>query len=362
MFCPNCGNNMGDNEKFCNKCGAAVEGAAETAVTSTVPATRINMPRPLLIGLIAGLAVILVGIYVYMAWLPPTLAKSMNAMKKLQSYEQAVEISVPHNDTYALNLKTDNKQKLTSLNAEIRGERAEVYLEKNRLIIGVPSEYDQYGAVKWNDSGNNDQRTDAYLKSLQQDLEPIGEVLTKQIIKPNSDLKFNHAVVNTPGGNIKVKQYNIKMSGEQLAQATIDTSSRLSSDQVLRDHIKSAYNKSIDYMEDMIGSSIGSDARHELEDSRDELDDAINEMTEAMDESDEQSEVKDNLADFSVELQIGFDYHNRPVELIFNTYSPDGDLKVRSTCYNFNKPVNISLPSSSRIHEVGSFEDLDQLF
>lgn len=346
---------MDENERFCNNCGAPVKGVPEDAVPKSASTMPIN--RSLLIGIIIGLAVVLIGVYGYMAWYPPTLAKSMNAMKNLQSYEQNITISVPYEDEFTLNLKSDKRQELSSLDATIEGERVQAFVEKNRLIVGSP-EYRAYGAVRWNDNADNDKRTEAYLKSLQQDLKPIGKIISKQIIRPNSEVKFKHALVSTPGGNIKVKQYNLKMSGEQFAQAFIDTSGRLTSDQVFRGHIKSAYNKTIDYIEDMAGSSMDRYTYEELQDSRDDFDDALNEFAGLLDEADEQRELKKEFADINVELQIGFDYHNRLAELVFTGRSPEGNFVVRSTSYNFNKPVNISLPSPSRIHDVGSLEEL----
>lgn len=355
IFCHNCGNKLNESDQFCNNCGARTQGIPDDIGTHTVSIAHVN--RPLLIGIIVGLAVILAGVYIYMAWLPPTLAKSMNAMKKQQSYEQRITISVPYEDEITLNFKKDNRQELAWFGSTIEGEKVEGFLEKNRLIIGSP-EYKMYGAVRWNESGDNDKRTRAYLKSLQQELKPIGKVVTKQILKPNSDIKFSHALVSTPGGDIKVKQYNLKMKGEQLAQAIIDTSGRLNSDQAFRGHIKSAYNKTIDYVEDVAGSSMDRYTCKELRESRDSFDDGITELIELLDEADEQSELKEELADCNLELQMGFDYHNRLVELILTARSPDGNIKIKNTCYNFNKPVDIALPSSNHIHEVGSLEDL----
>lgn len=361
VFCYKCGSEIDDSSRFCDKCGEPVQAVEEHTDSAWISANLVK--RPVLIAVIAGLAVILIGVYIFMAWVPPSLAKTTKAMQNLKSYEQEIRISIPYEDDVKINMKTDNRNKLTSIKSTIEGEKVELFLENSRLIIGLP-DYEQYGEITLDDSQFNDKRTQTYLNDLMQDLEPVGKVLSKQIIKPNSDIKFYHAVVNTPGGDIKVKQYNLKMGQDQLAQTFIDTTTRLGSDQVFRKHITSAYNTTVDYMLDVSEDYLEEYDYEVLNDSRDEFDDSIQEMADSLDEDDEQSKLRDSFRqeDMLFELQMCFDYHNRLVELIINMEGDDEKLSFASTCYNFNKPLEINLPDSSDIEELGSFEELFNSF
>ena len=42
MVCPNCGNNLEDNAKFCVKCGISLENAIFQEETQTIPDTTTN--------------------------------------------------------------------------------------------------------------------------------------------------------------------------------------------------------------------------------------------------------------------------------------------------------------------------------
>ena len=42
MVCPNCGNNLEDNAKFCVKCGISLENAIFQEATQTIPDTTTN--------------------------------------------------------------------------------------------------------------------------------------------------------------------------------------------------------------------------------------------------------------------------------------------------------------------------------
>lgn len=350
IFCAKCGNEVENNARFCNKCGEPTTLEDRAVLEKISPS---GAKRSVLIAVIAGMVLIMFAIYVYMAWLPPSFSKSMKAIQNLNSYKQDIRVSVPDEYPVELHIKTDKQKKLAAVTGTFDGENIELYLEENRLLIG-DSYYDRFWEVILDDNKYNAAKMKAYTKALQDELNPVFKVLSKQIIKANSNTEFRHTKVNTPAGDIKVKQYNIKMDADQFSQAVIDFTTRLGNDHIFREHINAAYGTSIDYLLDVGKGHFDEYDYETLNDSREECNENINVIVKALDEDKERRVFRkmNQDAQVSVELQMSFDYRNRPVEVILTVEAEEEVLTVKSLCHDFDRPVRIDLPDSSNIKRL----------
>lgn len=64
MFCKNCGAQLSDGAKFCNSCGASINGTPSTS-DNTIPTTNKNTKKKFPIGIIAIVAVVIAAIYLF---------------------------------------------------------------------------------------------------------------------------------------------------------------------------------------------------------------------------------------------------------------------------------------------------------
>jgi len=360
MYCPECGTQSESESLFCATCGTSLGSTQVPAQGGSPKKTRSKVWS---IGIIGLIALLLAGVYGYMAWLPPTLAQSVEKIQSLNSYEQKIMVNTS-SDTFDLTIKSDASKDLLSVLLSERGEQGELLLQGDRLIMGLPARK-KYGAITLNQQSNFiEQKTAAYLKSVESDMDYIWEEMSKNVLKPNATTDFNHATVITPGGDINVKQYTVKMNTKQLADAYVAASTEVKTEADLRDHMTSAMNKTIDFALDTGGANFSSSDRTQINQARSEFINGLQEFGDSLDEQSEKDEFYAESANenVSIEIIMSWDYHNRPVEMKMKLQNGGEIAEINSMYYNFNKPVNISIPSESNIVRLNNFDGFGRLF
>lgn len=373
MFCPNCGVEQADESRFCSACGKKigdddyigednyVENDSQGILEElTVPS--INKHKKPVYYIVAVIALIAIGLYIFAAYIPPSFAKSIKSLEKLTTYKQELIVDVPYQSQFRLISSIDNQQKLGyhAIKTPYYDNAFDIYTEPGRIIASVPYySNNSYVAVELMER-NNENIAKEYLNYVDKELSEILKVLKKDIIKPNAESNFKRTTITTPENErIKVKQYKIKITDENIYNAIYDSANRINIDNRFRSNINSFVNKSIDFFAQNYGSSLDKYSRDELDYFATNIIDGIDEMAKEITSSDHRNNYIDDFRGGFVELSVSYDNKNRPVEISINLYSPDdGNVMVKSTFYGFNKPVQINLPRESKIVETINLNDL----
>ncbi|HZJ85020.1 MAG TPA: zinc-ribbon domain-containing protein [Syntrophomonadaceae bacterium] len=374
MFCPKCGSEQSEDAVFCTNCGEKIGekiasdlespenemGERPGGLKTPAAASSPSPSRKLILSIAAALVVIIVGFYVFTAFIPPSLAKSIKSLDKLGSYKQELVVSIPYESQFNMSSETDKKLGRTHSRMKYEGETYDIYNEPGRMIIGL-EDYHSYAAINWEQS--NDKLMSEYVNSIEKDLAQITKVVKNEIIKPKADTSFKRETIRTPDGNsIKVKQYQLKLVGNTLADIWIDIGNRVDTDAGFRDNIYSIINKSIDFIEDTYGDAIKENSYEDFDIIRSEAIASIDEMGELLADADNLEYLREDLKRISLDTTISYDSKNRPVEFYFSLGTPDGSMKIKNTIYGFNQPVNIHFPDEMDITDIITLNDLFWIF
>ncbi len=374
MFCPKCGSEQSEDAVFCTNCGEKIgekmasnlenpeHDLGETPEQIETPATTPSPSpsRKLILSIAAALMVVIVGFYVFTTFIPPSLAKSIKSLDKLGSYKQELVVSIPYESQFNMSSETDKKLGRTHSRMKYGGETYDIYSEPGRMIIGV-RDYHSYAAINWEQS--NDKLMSEYMNSIEKDLTQITKIVKKEIIKPKADISFKRETIRTPDGNsIKVKQYQLKLVGNTLADIWIDIGNRIDTDANFRDSIYAVINKSIDFIEDTYGDAIGNNGYGDFDIIRSQAIESVDEMGEYLSDADYLEYIREDLKRISLDATISYDSKNRPVEFYFSLNTPDGSMKIKNTIYGFNQPVNVDFPDEMDITDTITLDDLFWIF